>query len=239
MNPYLFTNKINLKTLIFGSNNGEYYNSTSYKLNFLTDSKLKYKALWTNSPLVDDGYELTYSPNYESINTISFFLYKNNIKNLAKSISNNSSLDLKNIETELRLTGLYAEILHIMQYKYEFSLSNEYSVIAAANEEDVEEYMRSNSIPFGRMYGYNENEAQSKNLLNEQIRAVLEFRKNKNILVESNAFRPIYCARQLFRVGENLTDSELDARFIKYDPINLALITDYQIDITNIYCTLE
>ena len=25
MNPYLFTNKINLKTLTFGSNNGEYY----------------------------------------------------------------------------------------------------------------------------------------------------------------------------------------------------------------------
>lgn len=31
MNPYLFTNKINLKTLTFGSNNGEYYIGDRYK----------------------------------------------------------------------------------------------------------------------------------------------------------------------------------------------------------------
>ncbi len=36
MNPYLFTNKINLKTLTFGSNNGEYYKYYKQSTSYLT-----------------------------------------------------------------------------------------------------------------------------------------------------------------------------------------------------------
>ena len=217
----------------------DYLNNTKYLLDFHDDSSKSEGALWTNAPCKMVGRKPSYDIHFSEINFVQYRMYFGIINKLATRISERTGISQESISTELRLSGFYGEVLHALQYELEFSIEQEVVQEAIDSQMSTQIYIKNKSTPFGKMYGFNENETKSRNLLNEQIRAILEVRKNLNIPIESHAFRPIYCARQLFKVKENLTDNELDDRSIKFDPINLALITDNQIDINSIYCTVN
>lgn len=212
-------------------------NTSRYVLSF--DTTRSSDSLWLNTPLKATGDKFKqseFATSFLEINRVKIEQCKRKIAKIADSISKQSGIQVGFLETELRLSGLYVEILHIMQYELEYELETYYQRNGYPDYY-IPEIIWESPEAFGKMYGYQPNETRSMNLLNEQIRAIINFRLNKGITLDANVLRPIECARKYW-LNKNITVQNLADCGIIFDPENEQLITNYNLNPNDCYCSI-
>ncbi len=214
----------------FGKEIIDFFNTTKYELIFELNNK-KESNLWTNSPLKNDEES---ADTFSDITKIWFYYNWKRVRSKAKEINENKINNENDVKSELRLSGLYVEMLHVLQYDYEYD-KEKYFQDKLSSKKYLGELILENAEIFGTIYGYLPGESRSKNLLNEQIKAIIQFRNNKNMSIDANVLSPIICARNWF-LAKGVSSIDLDHYGIILDDENKQFAFDNNLDFSNCIC---